>query len=110
MEGRPKGANPMSFHKLCRPYVLISIRHSPLIGKRGIFSQPTLLVFKSYTFPPSYTLLHLPNFHLPLDVGHSPQKYKLSNIENYNLLVDVRQTSKRKHFYIRNLIVILGFY
>ena len=37
------GANPIGFHKLCQPYVLISIQHSPIEGERGIFSQPTLL-------------------------------------------------------------------
>ncbi|TQE00830.1 hypothetical protein C1H46_013625 [Malus baccata] len=30
LEGRPRRANPMRSHKLCQPYVLISIRHSPI--------------------------------------------------------------------------------
>ena len=44
MEGRPKRANPNSFHKLCRPYVLIAIQHPSNEDGCGIYSQPALLI------------------------------------------------------------------
>lgn len=44
MEGRPKRANPNSFHKLCRPYVLIAIQHPSIEDGCGIYSQPALLI------------------------------------------------------------------
>lgn len=45
IEGSANASQPQGFHKLCRPYVLIAIQHSLVQSERGIFSQPTLLIF-----------------------------------------------------------------
>ncbi|XP_047265307.1 transmembrane ascorbate ferrireductase 1 isoform X2 [Capsicum annuum] len=47
-EGRPMRANPLCFHKLCRPYVLIAIQHSPQSGFMALWCSSTLeVVLKS---------------------------------------------------------------